>query len=90
MFAELWRAADAVLQAHGIAWSLSRISAYNGSSVRAHQRLGARRIGSLYFLQMGDREMLLTGHPPFLALSRRGGRYPIVTLRPPQRAERTH
>lgn len=90
VFAELWRAADRVLEARGVAWSLSRISAYNGSSLRAHQRLGARRVGSLYFLQFGRREVLLTGHPPFLTISRAGGRYPVVTLRPPRESGPGH
>lgn len=84
VFAELWRAADRTLQDRGIVWSLSRISAYNASSLRAHERLGAERIGSLYFLQLGSAEIMLTGRPPFLALSRPGGRQPSVTLHPPR------
>ncbi|WP_019625802.1 hypothetical protein [Thioalkalivibrio sp. ALJT] len=84
VFAELWRAADRALQARGIAWSLSRISAYNASSLRAHERLGARRIGSLYFLQLGGLEVMLTGRPPFIAFSRPEGPPPSVTLRPPR------
>ncbi|WP_244270862.1 hypothetical protein [Thioalkalivibrio sp. ALJ1] len=83
VFAELWQAADRALQERGIEWSLSRISAFNGSSLRAHERLGARRIGSLYFLQLGRSELLLTGRPPFLALTRPDGHVPTITLHPP-------
>ncbi len=83
VFAELWLAADRALQARGIAWSLSRISAYNASSLRAHERLGARRIGSLYFLQLGALEVMLAGRPPFVAFSRPGGQPPSITLHPP-------
>lgn len=86
VFAELWRAADRALQERGIEWSLSRISAFNGSSLRAHQRLGARRIGSLYFLQLGHAELLFTGRRPFLALSRPRGPAPAITLHPPDRS----
>ena len=83
-FAELWRAAGRTLEARGISWSFSRISAYNASSLRAHQRLGARRIGSLYFLQLGGVEIMLTGRSPYLAVSRPGGPQPTVTLAPPE------
>ncbi len=83
VFAHLWDAANAWLRRQGVEWTLSRISAFNANSLRAHQRLGAQRVGDLYFLQMGALEILLTGQRPFVAVSRPRGRPPEITIHPP-------
>ena len=41
-FARLWDTANAFLRAHGVAWTCSRISAFNPGSRRSHGSLGAR------------------------------------------------
>lgn len=52
-FARLWDAANAHLSQAGIQWSLSRISAFNRTSIAAHQRLGIIKLCSATFLTLG-------------------------------------
>ncbi len=84
VFAHLWDTANAWLREHGVQWTLSRISAFNPGSLRAHQRLGARRVGSLFFVQAGTLEILLTGRRPFVAISRSRSKAPEITIHPPR------
>lgn len=52
-FARLWQAANNLLRAQGIEWTLSRISAFNASSLAAHARLGTVSLGYATFLCLG-------------------------------------
>jgi len=79
-FVRLWDEANAYLRGHGIAWSVSRISAFNPESLAAHRRLGARRISSALFLRIGDLQLLLSGVRPFLSLSMSTRRVPDIAL----------
>lgn len=53
----LWAAAHAQLRAEGIRWSFSRISTFNPNSLHSHARLGARNIGTLTFLTLGQAQL---------------------------------
>lgn len=81
-FAALWAATGDWLDAHRVAWSLSRIALYNAASLRAHARLDARLIGRVQALQIGRLQWLrstiagaaisrcgATDRPPKLALA---------------------
>ena len=68
--ARLWKAVDDTLVAEGVRWSFSRINRFNTASVRSHQRLGARSIGSAVFLVLGPLQLALGG----------GKRLPSVSL----------
>jgi hypothetical protein len=72
LFARLWAAANSMLHASGIAWSASRISAFNSASIRSHARLGARRVATVTFLCVGPLQLMLGGCRPYLHFSRRG------------------
>jgi hypothetical protein len=65
-FAALWQCANQYLTSRGIRTSYSRVTRFNLASRRAHQRLGATRIGMLFALQIGPLEFMLAsvrGHP---------------------------
>jgi hypothetical protein len=70
--ARLWKAVDETLTTEGVHWSFSRINRFNTASVRSHQRLGARSIGSAVFLVFGPLQLALGG----------GMRLPSVSLGP--------
>ena len=53
VFLRLWDTCNGLLREAGIAQTLSRISAYDGASLRAHERMGARRIATAAFLRWG-------------------------------------
>lgn len=51
--ARLWQAVDQDLAREGVRWSCSRISLYNPMSILTHDRLGARLLGTGWFLVLG-------------------------------------
>ena len=59
-FALLWERAFAAMRARGVRWTISRVSAFNADSIRAHQRLGARPTGWAVFLSLGSIQVTLT------------------------------
>ncbi|HEY9102153.1 hypothetical protein [Chitinimonas sp.] len=75
--ARLWQAADARLAAQGVAWTFSRISAFNAESLSAHGRLGVVKCHSLVFVVLGRLQLSFLPHWPYLHLS-------ISDLSPPQ------
>ena len=52
------------------------ISAFNAASLRAHARLGARRLGSATFLRCGRWQWMLATRPPYFHLSRHAAAFP--------------
>lgn len=83
-FAALWDAANEHLRAEGVAWSLSRISAFNPRSLRPHRRLGAEVIGGLTFIKLGSLVIMIGGPRPGVHVcSGDNRRLPRVILRVP-------
>ncbi|MFW6380192.1 MAG: N-acetyltransferase family protein, partial [Halorhodospira sp.] len=80
VFAQLWQAANELLLSRGVQWSVSRVSAFNNRSLRAHQRLGAQIVGTLQYLQLGPLELLFASCPPYFSWSRPQGPAPAVTV----------
>lgn len=68
-FLRLWDSANAYLREKKVNWSLSRISAFNPDSLRAHQNLGAKRFASAVFLQLGRLQLMVSSLKPFVNLS---------------------
>lgn len=68
-FARLWDAANALLHKRGVEWTLSRISAFNAESLRAHARFGVRRIGAATFFCIGAVQLTLATLWPYVHLS---------------------
>lgn len=81
-FSRLWDAANAHLAERGVRWSLSRISAFNATSLAVHQRLGIRRMSSATFVVLGRWQISLLGQKPTIHVSG-GPRRPILRLSPP-------
>jgi hypothetical protein len=53
VFARLWDEANRRFRELGVHWSLSRISAFKPDSLAAHSRLGIRRLGRVWFIEIG-------------------------------------
>jgi hypothetical protein len=79
-FLKLWDAANAYLHAQGVTWSLSRISAFNPESLRAHQKLGARRFASAVFVQLGRLQLMVSPVRPCVHLSVSSSQTPTLAL----------
>ena len=80
-FASLWDAANALLRERGVAWTLSRISAFNPDSLRAHARFGVRRIGVATFVCVGALQLMVASACPFVHVSLFSR--PVLRLRAP-------
>jgi hypothetical protein len=87
-FLKLWDAANEFLAARDIAWSLSRISAFNGNSINSHGKMGARRIGAALFLSVGNWQLSCASVSPQVFFSTRRDRFPNFALDARQGADR--
>jgi hypothetical protein len=59
LFSRLWGRAHLLLRSEGVAWTLSRIDAFNGGSLTAHRKLGAQELGCGWFLVIGPLQLAL-------------------------------
>jgi hypothetical protein len=75
-FARLWDEANRVLRARAVRWSCSRISAFNGASLRAHARIGTVRLGTATFVCCGRWQWMFATVPPYAHLSRGASSFP--------------
>jgi len=85
-FLRLWDCAYDWMREEGYRWTLSRISVFNEGSRRAHQRLGAREIGSAMFLCLGQAQIMFATCAPYVHVSWARAR-PLIRLSPPEIAE---
>ena len=81
--ARLWDEANRHLQAEGVRWTFSRISAYNPASLKAHARLDARPLHSALFLCLGRLQFSWLPQAPHLHLSLGPQQRPRIPLAPP-------
>ena len=70
VFVKLWDELNATLTKLGITQTASRISAFNTSSLKAHARLGAKRVGRATFLSLGQLQISLSTIRPRIHISR--------------------
>ena len=82
-FARLWDEANAFLRAHGLHWSVSRISVINTKSLAAHDKLGTRTLGTTAYLRVGPAQLMLANLAPFIHLSFSTAGAPTLHLRAP-------
>ena len=82
VFLRLWDEANRFLAAHGIRWSLSRISAFNAGSILSHARMQARRIGTAIFLSVGPWQIAASTASPRFHVSTREASFPTYVLDP--------
>jgi hypothetical protein len=79
-FARLWDEANRVLRARAVRWSCSRISAFNGASLRAHARIGTVRLGTATFLRCGNWQWMFATVAPYAHLSRGAASFPRLVF----------
>jgi hypothetical protein len=79
----LWKSVDERLAAQGVRWSFSRISRFNAPSITAHQRLGARKVGSATFMVCGPLQLMVASLHPWLHFSLWQRSRPALRLKPP-------
>jgi len=84
-FVRLWDAAMADLRQRRVRWTMSRISAFNADSLRAHARLGAREVGSATFVCAGTWQLALFSSKPYVHFSRDDRSIPLLELHAPPR-----
>ncbi|TFW22453.1 hypothetical protein E4L96_07965 [Massilia arenosa] len=82
-FARLWEEANLRWHAHGVRWTMSRISAFNPGSRASHGKLGAVLLGSAVFLRCGRWQWTFSTLAPFVHLSRHDESMPQFKLVPP-------
>jgi hypothetical protein len=74
------------MRARGVRWTISRVSAFNAESIRAHQRLGARRTGWALFFLCGSLHFTLTSLGQLKCGRLEHGPYPVIDVRAPTNA----
>jgi hypothetical protein len=79
-FAALWDAADAVMIARGVRVSVSRISTFNLTSLRAHERLGAVPVGRADFFCLGRVQAMRANQRPWLHVGWTKGAVPSLVI----------
>jgi hypothetical protein len=82
-FARLWDECNSYLRERGVAWTCSRVSAFNPASLKAHERMGMRVMHSLIYLGAGPVEVLIADVPPFFALSFSPRTFPLIEVTAP-------
>lgn len=82
-FSRLWAAANDYLHTDGVRWTYSRITSANPESLRAHRRLGIRKLFSATFIFFGPVQVTLAGSAPYIHVSLPGTAGPTFQLRPP-------
>jgi len=78
LFVRLWDQAHAHLRSEGIAWTISRIDAFNAASRTAHRKLGAETLAQGWFLIADRLQLSLFSVPPFWHISTRAENRPVV------------
>lgn len=82
-FARLWDSANEYLRTRGVAWSFSRISAYNSISLSSHRRLKATLLGKSFFLRLAAWQIMVSTLPPYVHISTGPSAVPTIRLYPP-------
>ena len=79
-FIRIWEGANALLRERGIVWTVSRIGSYNRMSIASHARLGARVLGSAFFLRRNSAQLMIGTIPPYVHVSLFGRSRPRLRL----------
>lgn len=85
--ARLWQAANDHLRGKGIAWTFSRISAFNPASLSSHARLGMKARHGATFWVFGRLQIGFFDIPPYIHVSLSDTRRPVLRLSLPRGTE---
>lgn len=80
IFVALWDEANAVLREKDYRWSATQTAAFNGPSLQAHKRLGAKRIGRIVYLLIGRWQVTCSTLAPRVHACRRSGAGPVFVI----------
>lgn len=69
LFMRMWSEAEEKLTSNGYSHSLSRITAYNISSIKSHERLGAIKISWICFFNLFGMQLMFSPMAPYIHLS---------------------
>ncbi|MCG5517091.1 MULTISPECIES: hypothetical protein [unclassified Ectothiorhodospira] len=81
-FPRLWQEASRRLSEQGFKYTCSRISAFNPGSLRSHQQMKSKVVGSRVFIGIGSLELSVGRGRPRLSMSRKGSSGPWITIAP--------
>lgn len=79
-FVRLWDAANERFSSNGIRWSISRISAFNLTSLQSHGHMGLRHLHTLTFICLGKLQIGLMSCSPYVSVSWNETDRPIVVI----------
>lgn len=85
VFAKLWEHINQFMSENGIAGSVSRISAENIVSIKSHEKLGGKRLGSQVFIKIGSIEIMVSSVRPRVYLSLSNLKRPKVFIKVPDK-----
>ena len=88
LFATLWDGANELLREKGYRWSATQTSAFNGPSLQAHKRLGARRVGYVVYLLLGPLQVTLSSLRPHVHVASPSSAGPVFVVPPPVETSR--
>jgi hypothetical protein len=77
-FTKLWDEANQYLHVKGKKLSMSRISAFNRTSLTSHARLGGKIVGTTTFLRIGPLQIFIGNVRPYFHLSLKSDSYPTI------------
>lgn len=80
VFSRLWDKCNEVLRDAGIGHSLSRIGAFNPTSRKAHERIGAQALGWATFIVMGTLQLAVFSTRPWIHLGFRRSSVPVLAV----------
>jgi hypothetical protein len=80
VFTRLWDKCNEILRREGVTQTLSRIDAFNSSSRRAHERIGARTVGWALFLCFGEVQVATFSSRPWLHVSSKDSQAPVLPV----------
>ena len=68
-FAQLWEAANEYLREHDFRWTISRISAFNATSLASHKRLGIVHLHTGFFVVLGPLQFSAFSCAPYVHIA---------------------
>jgi hypothetical protein len=87
IFVALWDSANEFLREKAYRWCATQTAAFNGPSLQAHGRLGARRIGRIVYVLLGPMQVTFSSLRPHFHVSGASGRAPVFVIPPPAAAK---
>lgn len=79
-FAALWDGINKTLRGSGFQYTYSRIFRFNKRSMKSHESLGARKVGSTTVLKLHKLELMMSTLHPFVGITTQAGKSVQIRL----------